>query len=123
MNYIKGKIRTTIYKNENGFFVGTFRVKETNESEMQEFINKTITITGTILDPNEEETYILYGEYTRHERFGFQYKIMSYEKEKLTNGDAVIEFLSSSLIKGCGEKTARKIVETLGEKAIPQVTI
>ena len=118
MNYIKGKIRTTIYKNENGFFVGTFRVKETNESEMQEFINKTITITGTILDPNEEETYILYGEYTRHERFGFQYKIMSYEKEKLTNGDAVIEFLSSSLIKGCGEKTARKIVETLGEKAI-----
>lgn len=118
MKLIKGKIRTTIYKNENGFFVGTFRVKETNESEMQEFINKTITITGTILDPNEEETYILYGEYTRHERFGFQYKIMSYEKEKLTNGDAVIEFLSSSLIKGCGEKTARKIVETLGEKAI-----
>lgn len=118
MKFIKGKIRTTIYKNENGFFVGTFRVKETNEREMEEFINKTITITGTILDPNEEETYILYGEYTRHERFGFQYKITSYEKEKLTSKDAVIEFLSSSLIKGCGEKTARKIVETLGDKAI-----
>ncbi len=118
MNYIKGKIRATIYKNENGFFVGTFRVKEASEEEMHEYINKTITITGTILDPNEEETYILYGEYTRHERFGFQYKINNYEKEKLTSSDAVIEFLSSSLIKGCGEKTARKIVETLGEKAI-----
>lgn len=118
MNYIKGKIRTTIYKNENGFFVGAFRVKETNDSEMQEFINKTITITGTILDPNEEETYILYGEYTKHERFGFQYKINNYEKEKLTSTDAIVEFLASSLIKGCGEKTARKIVETLGEKAI-----
>ena len=118
MNYIKGKIRATIFKNENGFFVGTFRVKETNDNYMKEFLNKTITITGTVLDPNEEETYILNGEYIKHERFGFQYKIISYEKEKPTGSDAVIEFLASPLIKGCGEKTARKIVETLGEQAI-----
>lgn len=118
MDYIKGKIRQTIFKNDNGFFVGTFRVKEAKQENMQEFVNKTITITGTILDPNEEETYILTGEYTRHERFGYQYKINNYEKEKPTDSDAVIEFLSSPLIKGCGEKTARKIVETLGEKAI-----
>lgn len=118
MDYIKGKIRQTIYKNENGFFVGTFRIKETNKEEMKEFVNKTITISGTILDPNEEETYLLYGEYTRHERYGYQYKINNYEKEKPTDADAVVEFLASPLIKGCGEKTARKIVETLGEKAI-----
>lgn len=118
MEEIKGKIRQTIYKNENGFFVGTFRVKESKNELMQEFVNKTITISGTILDPNEEETYLLSGEYTRHERYGYQFKIMNYEKEKPTTSDAVIEFLSSPLIKGCGEKTARKIVETLGEKAI-----
>lgn len=118
MNFIKGKIRTTIYKNENGFFVGTFRVKESTEEFMKDYINKTITITGVILDPNEEETYLLYGEYLKHERFGFQYKFSSYDKEKPTGADAVIEFLASPLIKGCGEKTAHKIVEVLGEKAI-----
>ncbi len=118
METIKGKIRQTIYKNDNGFFVGTFRVKEAKSENMEEFVNKTITISGTILEPNDEETYILMGEYTRHERYGYQYKITNYEKEELTSKDAVIEFLSSSLIKGCGEKTARKIVETLGEKAI-----
>lgn len=118
MEEIKGKIRQTIYKNENGFFVGTFRVKEAFSEFMQEFVNKTITISGTILDPNEEEMYLLSGEYARHERYGYQFKIMSYEKEKPTGKDAVIEFLASSLIKGCGEKTARKIVETLGESAI-----
>ncbi len=118
MESLKGKIRQTIYKNENGFFVGTFRIKDTNSETMQEFINKTITISGTILDPNEEETYILFGEYLRHERYGFQFRINNYEKEKPSSEDAVVEFLSSPLIKGCGEKTARKIVETLGEKAI-----
>ena len=79
MNFIKGKIRSTIYKNDNGFFVGTFRIKETNDEFMREFINKTITITGTILDPNEEESYLLYGEYIKHDRFGFQYKINNYD--------------------------------------------
>lgn len=118
MEEIKGKIRQTIYKNENGFFVGTFRIKETSSEIMQEFVNKTITISGTILDPNEEETYLLNGEYARHERYGYQFKINSYEKEKPTGKDAVVEFLASPLIKGCGEKTARKIVETLGESAI-----
>ena len=118
MNYIKGKIRAIIYKNDNGFFVGTFRVKETNEEFMKDYINKTITITGTILDPNEEETYVLYGEYLKHERFGFQYKFTHYDKEKPTGKDAIIEFLASPLIKGCGEKTARNIVTYLGENAI-----
>ncbi len=121
MNFIKGKIRTTIYENESGFFVGTFRVKETNDEFMNEYINKTITIAGTILDPNVEESYILYGEYIKHERFGYQYKIQSYEKVKPTSKDAVVEFLSSSLIKGCGEKTAYKIVDTLGENAIDMI--
>ncbi len=118
METIKGKIRQTIYKNDNGFFVGTFRVKEAKSENMEEFVNKTITISGTILEPNDEETYILTGEYIRHERYGYQYKITNYEKEELTSRDAVIEFLSSSLIPGCGERTARKIVDTLGEKAI-----
>ena len=120
-NFIKGKIRAIIYKNENGFFVGTFRIKDTNDESMIESINKTITITGTVLDPNEEEMYILYGTYIKHERFGFQYKFSNYEKERPTTTDAVIEFLASPLIKGCGEKTARKIVETLGENAIEQI--
>ncbi len=118
MNYIKGKIHSTIYQNPNGYFVGTFKIKETTDEDMESFINKTVTITGNILQPNEEETYILMGEYTRHERYGFQYKFLNYEKEKPTSTDAIIEFLTSPLIKGCGEKTAKKIVDTLGENAL-----
>lgn len=121
MHYIKGKVRQSIFASDNGFFVGTFKIKETTDETMKEFLNKTITITGVFVDLNFEDTYVLYGEYTKHDRYGYQYQVIKYEKEIPTGSDAVIEFLSSPLIKGCGEKTAIKIVETLGDDAISKI--
>ena len=122
MDYIKGKIRNIIYQNrDNGYVVAVFRIKETNDPKMEEYVGKTVTITGTFLDVNSEETFILYGFATKHERFGFQYQVKSYEKESISSESALIEFLSSSLIKGCGEKTAEKIVEVLGMDAISKI--
>ena len=46
---------------------------------------------------------------------------MSYEKSIPTGYDAIVEFLTSPLIKGCGEKTAIKIVEILGDNAIEKI--
>lgn len=122
MKYIKGKVRNIIYQNQdNGYVVAVFRVKETTDEKMDEYVGKTVTITGTFLDINLEEVIILYGEGIRHERFGFQYQVKSYEKEAITTERALIEFLSSSLIKGCGEKTAEKIVELLGMDAVNKI--
>ena len=67
MQTIKGNIRTTIYMSENGFFVVIFKVKEASE-DLKELLNKVITVTGLIIDPNEEDTYILTGTYQKHER-------------------------------------------------------
>ena len=121
MNYIKGKFRNTIYQNDNGFFVGLFRVKETNDDTLKDLLNKTVTVTGTILDVNLEDNYVLYGEYIHHDRFGMQYKFKNYEKILPTTEDGIVEFLSSNLIKGCGLKTAKKIVETFGAEAIEKI--
>ena len=119
MEYIKGKIRNIIYQNnDNGYVVALFRIKETNDSTMKDHLNKTVTITGVFLDINTEDIYILKGEYLNHERFGYQYKVNSYEREEPTTESGVIEFLASPLVKGCGEKTAIKIVETLGVDAV-----
>lgn len=121
MNKITGKIRKVIYQNNNGFFVGLFRVKEVEEDELKELVNKTITITGSMADINTEDNYMLYGEYVAHERFGNQFKFTNYEKILPTTEDGIIEFLSSSLIKGCGNKTAKKIVEFFGKEAISKI--
>ncbi len=118
MQTIEGKIRNKIFSSESGFFVGIFKVKDAKESELEDLIHKTITITGLIADVNEEDTYILHGTYQKHDRYGYQFKFDSYEKKIPEDKDAIIEFLSSPLIKGCGLKTAKQIVDTLGDKAL-----
>ena len=59
-----------------------------------------------------------FSSYVFHERYGSQFQVSSYEREEPKGKDAVVEFLSSSLVKGCGEKTAIAIVDTLGEEAL-----
>jgi hypothetical protein len=57
MNYIKGNFRSAIYEGNNGYKVGLFKVKETNDEEMQDFLNKVITFTGFFTDLNKEDKY------------------------------------------------------------------
>ena len=117
MQWIKGNIRKTIFNSETGFFVGLMKVKETCK-ELNELLHKSVTITGLIVNPNEEDSYLLKGDYVKHDRFGYQFQFEVVEKMIPQGKDAVEEFLASSLIKGCGLKTAKAIVDTLGEKAL-----
>ena len=117
MEYIRGKFKQMIFESDNGYKVGLFRVKEAS-GEMEEYINKTITFTGYFADVDGEAYYKLTGNYVFNERYGSQFQVSSYEREEPKGKDAVIDFLSSSLVKGCGEKTAIAIVDTLGEDAL-----
>ena len=118
MAKVSGKFRNMLYQGDNGYIVALFRVKKVLDDELADFLNKTITVTGSFINPNTEDTYILDGEYIEHPRYGFQLKVNTYEKTAPTDEDALIEFLSSKLIKGCGEKTAKSIVEHFGVDAI-----
>ena len=115
---ITGKIRNNIYTGDNGYIVTLFRVKNISSDDYKEFLNKTITVCGSIINPNGEDLYILNGDFIEHPRYGFQFKFESYEKSMPSDEDTLIEFLSSSLIKGCGEKTAKQIVDYFGLDAI-----
>lgn len=118
MNYIKGNFRKYIYNSGKGFIVGIFKVKETNDEELKDYVNKTITFSGNFLDLNVDDLYIFYGEGIRHPKYGFQYSVTNYERVKPTEKDGIIEFLCSDLFNGIGEKTAKTIVETLGDRTL-----
>ena len=72
MDYIRGKFKSLIFESNNGYKIGLFRIKETNQEEMQEFVNKTITFTGYFAEINTEDYYLLSGKYVLNERYGHQ---------------------------------------------------
>lgn len=119
--FIKGNYRKSIYSSDKGYVIGLFKVRETNDSELMDYVNKTITFTGYFYDLNEDDTYIFYGDSVDHPRYGFQFQVSNYEKVKPTDRDGVIEFLSSDLFPGVGEKLAKQIVDVLGENVLEQI--
>lgn len=121
VNYIKGKFKQSIFKGDTGYNVGLFKISETNDPEMEELVKKSVTFTGYFADLTIDNSYIFYGSLVYHDRYGYQYSVTNYEKIVPTGHDAIIDFLTSPLIKGCGEKTAEKIVNTLGDNAIEKI--
>lgn len=117
-NYIKGKFKRTIFESNNGYVIGLVRIKETNDSIMEDYINKTITFTGYFADLNLDDDYIFYGKLVEHPKYGIQYNVDKYERIKPEDKDGIVEFLASDLFPGVGEKLASRIVDTLGENAL-----
>ena len=120
MEYIKGKFKSTIFENtSSGYTVGLFRVSEVSDNlKSMIAVPSTISFTGYFAGLNSDDNYLFNGEYIKHERFGYQFKVESYSKVEPTGEDQVIDFLTSSFVKGCGKKTAEKIVKALGENAL-----
>ncbi len=119
MAYIKGLYIQDIYSNpQNGYLVGLFRVKET---DMKEFLNKVITFTGTFAELKYKTTYHMTGNFTRHNKYGMQFQVDTYEIVLPTEEEELIEFLSSDLFP-IGEKTAEKIVQKFGKDTLKIIT-
>ena len=119
--YIKGNFRKSIFKSDKGYVIGLFKVRSTNDSIMEDYLNKTITFTGYFHDLNLDDTYIMYGEYANHPKYGVQYNVSEYERIKPDDEDGIVAFLRSDLFKGIGDKVAQNIVDVLGKDAIDKI--
>lgn len=116
--YIKGNYKRSIYQNASGYNIGLFKVQDTNDSRLADFLDRTITFTGYFHELNEMDTYLFYGKLITHEKYGEQFQVDSYERCKPEEKDSIIEFLTSGLFKGIGEKKAKNIVEVLGKDTL-----
>ena len=118
-NYILGSIRKIIFESNSGpYKVGLFKVKDTNDEEAIEYVNKIIGFTGNFNEINEEVDYIFYGKMFDHPKYGIQYNVESYEIAVPSDEDSLVVYLSSGLFKGIGSKTAKKIVDRFGKDTI-----
>lgn len=116
--YIKGNYRKSIYQNSSGYNIGIFKVSDTNDEKLADYLDRTITFTGYFYELNDMDTYIFYGKLVQHEKYGEQFQVESYKRCRPEEKNAIIEFLTSGLFKGIGEKKAKNIVEVLGKDTL-----
>ena len=114
MSYIKGIYKKCIYTNlDNLYLVGLIKVKE---NDIDEQINeKTITFTGNFSNINQEDTLVLHGELVKHNKYGKQFNVTSYEQILPDDEHSIINFLASDIFPGIGEVKAKKIYEEFKE--------
>ncbi|REJ28262.1 ATP-dependent RecD-like DNA helicase [Caldibacillus debilis] len=116
--YIKGRLIVTIFHNEKNLYtVLRLRVEETTE----DFRDKEVVVTGYFPPIHENETYVFYGRFVEHPKYGLQYQAEQFRRDIPTTKQGIIQYLSSPLFKGIGKKTAEKIVEHIGENAISKI--
>ncbi|PLR79948.1 ATP-dependent RecD-like DNA helicase [Bacillus canaveralius] len=116
--FVRGKHLVTIFHNEQNLYtVLRIRIEETNE----EYEDKEAVITGYFPRIHEQESYVFFGEFKDHPKFGLQYQVSHFRKDLPQSKQGVINYLSGELFKGIGKKTAEKIVDTLGENAISRI--
>lgn len=116
--YIKGTYSRSIYENNTGYYIGIFRVSDTNDEKLANYIGRTITFTGYFHELNNMDTYMFYGKLVHHPKYGEQFQVDSYERVKPEEKDSIIEFLTSGLFPGIGDKKAKNIVDALGKDTL-----
>ncbi len=120
--YIKGTYKRCIFSSNDGYTIGLIKIKETDDQDLLEYIGKQFTFTGLFAGLNMDEDYTFYGNTIDNPKYGIQYKVNRYEKLMPEDKDGIIIFLSSDIFPKVGEKTAKLIVDTLGEDCLKKIT-
>ena len=58
-SYIKGVYKKAIFTSDKGYFIGLFKVSETDNELLKDFIDKTITLQGILLNLMKEILIVL----------------------------------------------------------------
>lgn len=77
-----------------------------------------VIIKGAMCGIHLKDDVIVEGKWVNDKKYGLQVQVTGWERPIPTTRNQSIDLLSSSLIKGCGPKTAKLIVDTLGDGAI-----
>ena len=103
-----GEVAEIIYENEEN----SYKVLEIETDEIM------FTAVGYIPYVAKGERIKISGKWITHSVYGEQFKIEVYEKCIPKSKDDILKYLSSGIIKGIKEATAKKIVEKFGEESL-----
>ena len=124
MDYVLTGIykKQVFYNADNSYHVAKVIVKDSNIPQYEQFLNidGTITVIGYFPELIIDEIYRFVGNIVNN-NYGTQFDVKDFELVQEKDEESLIKFLSSSLFKGIGKKTATKIVDILGTDCIDKI--
>ena len=107
---LSGQIeRITFTNEENGFTIAKVKVQGKRD---------LVTVVGNLMSPMPGEILDLRGEWTRHPKFGEQFKVVQFKTKVPATVYGIRKYLGSGLIKGLGPVMAGRIVDKFGKKTL-----
>lgn len=106
---ITGTIEEIIYTNpENGYMICGIDSAEEG----------LFTATGYMPYLSEGESVALSGNWTTHPDYGEQFRVSYYETVLPSDEEAILKYLSSGIVAGIREATAKKLIEKFGKDVL-----
>ena len=104
MEKFEGTVSDIVFYNEdNGYTVAKIKTEDFTE-----------VITGIMPGIATGENIEIEGTWNIHDTYGRQFNVSSYQVVVPSTISGILSFLSSGVIKGVGEKMAKKIVDMFG---------
>lgn len=101
--------RVTFHNSENGYSVIQVSIPERREN---------LTVVGIFINPVQGMNIHARGRSVTHQKFGEQFQATSITEIAPSTEAGIAKYLSSGLIKGIGDKTAKRLVKQFGEKTL-----
>ncbi len=110
MDELLGTVKALVFTSRDESYC-VFRMEEKESGS-------SVTVTGNIVTPYLGENVVVRGCWSRHPRFGVQFRAESLEQAKLEETADVEQFLASGMISGIGPSMAKRIVEYFGKQTL-----
>lgn len=105
---IRGQIEDIIFNNESNSYTVCTMILE----------KEIITAVGYLPFINIGDIITARGNFVKHNTYGEQFKIDSFEKIMPNTVEEIEKYLGSGIIKGVGPATSKKIVDKFGEETV-----
>jgi len=106
---LEGKVAALVFQNEEtGYAVLRLETAE----------HGFVVAVGCIPCAAPGETLFLQGRWTRHPSYGEQFRAERAERRLPAGASAILDYLSSGVIRGIGPATARRLVDAFGDETL-----
>ncbi|MTM09295.1 ATP-dependent RecD-like DNA helicase, partial [Turicibacter sanguinis] len=104
MEKIEGMISDIVFKNEDNGYVIAHLSNENND----------VVIVGCMPTLTVGESIEVEGKWVNHKTYGTQFEVSSFMPVTPSSIEGIYVYLSSGMIKGIGEKMAKRIIDKFG---------